>query len=78
MLQQPPGRALRDDAPTLVAAFRAHVHDPVCIGNQIQVVLDHHHRVAGLHQAVQHADQLTDISHVQSDGRFIQNIERVP
>src|SRR3954471_5354663 len=40
------GRSLEHDAAATVAAFRAHVDDPVRFGDDVEVVLDHHYRVA--------------------------------
>ena len=40
-----------------------------------RVVLDGHHRVAPLHQAVQYIDQLVDIGGVQTHRGFIQDVE---
>jgi len=46
-------------------------------GDPIEVVLDEHHRVAGVDQPVQHQHQPLDIRHVQADARLIQQIHRV-
>ena len=40
-------------------------------------MLDHHHRVPGIHQPVQDVHQLFDISHGKADRRLIQHVERV-
>src|SRR5690242_15114156 len=42
------GRALRDDAAAAVAAFRAEIDDPVRGLDDVEVVLDDEHRVAGV------------------------------
>ena len=68
--------ALRDDAPTACAAFGAQVDDPVGLGDHVEVVLDHDDRVAGIDEPVQHAHQLLDVGHVQTDRRFIEHVER--
>src|SRR5262245_18133442 len=47
------GGAFGDDAAAAVAAFGAHVDDPVGGLDDLEVVLDHHHRVAGVGQLVQ-------------------------
>ena len=39
-------------------------------------MLDDDHRVARIDQPVQHADQLLDVGHVQSDGRLVENVQR--
>jgi DHA1 family inner membrane transport protein len=59
------------------AAFGAQVDDPVGLGDHVEVVLDHHHAVAAVHQAVQHADELVHVGHVQAHGGLVQHIQRV-
>jgi hypothetical protein len=56
----PPGGNLRrgalgDDAPATRPGLGTHVDDPVGFRAQIEVVFDHDDRIAGVHQAVQHA-----------------------
>src|SRR5260370_37294332 len=53
-------RAGGDDLPASRPAFRTEVDDPVGGLDHIQVVLDHDDRVAGVHQPVEHAEQLAD------------------
>src|SRR5258706_12095680 len=48
------------------AALGAEVDDPVGLGDDVEVVLDHDHAVAAVDQPVQHADQLLDVGHVQA------------
>jgi hypothetical protein len=67
----------RHHAAAGVAAFGAQVDDPVGLGDHVQVVLDHHHAVAAVHQAVQHADELFHIGHVQAHGGLVQHVQRV-
>src|SRR5215203_2266529 len=50
-------RALRHDGAAAVAAFRAHVDNPIGGFDDLQVVLDHHHGVALVDQLVQHLQQ---------------------
>ena len=69
-------RALENDAPARRSALGPEVDDPVGLGDHVQVVLDHDHRVARIHQPVQHADQLLHVGHVQADGRFVEHVER--
>src|SRR5690349_12360353 len=47
-------RAGRDHTATLVAAFRTEVDDPVGGLDDLKIVLDHDHRVALVHQLMQH------------------------
>ena len=41
------------------------------------MMLDHHHRIPQVHQAVQHVQQLAHVLEVQPRGRLIQDIERL-
>jgi hypothetical protein len=47
-----------DNLATAAAAFRAQVHDPVGGFDDIEVVLDDHHGVAVIAQAMEHLQQL--------------------
>ncbi|OIQ93571.1 hypothetical protein GALL_245310 [mine drainage metagenome] len=84
--QRPPGmrcrasfdhrrRAGDDDLPAGVAPLGAEVDDPVGRGDHVQVVLDQHHAVPGVHQFVQGPQQLGDVVEVQAGGGFVQQIE---
>jgi hypothetical protein len=44
------GRPFDDDAPTAVAALGTEIDDPVGRLHDVEVVLDHEHRVTGVHQ----------------------------
>src|SRR6266571_6792532 len=68
-------RALEPDPAAGAAAFGTEVDDPVGLRDDVEVVLDHHRGVAGVDQAMQHADQLLDVRHVQADGGFVEDIE---
>ncbi|MNT60026.1 hypothetical protein D3C72_1975830 [compost metagenome] len=50
-------RALRHDMAAAVAAFRAHVDQPVRRLDDVQVVFDDEHRIAGVDELVQHLQQ---------------------
>ena len=69
--------ALRDDAAAAGAALRPKIDDPIRLGHDVEVVLDHDHAVAGVHQPLQHLDEFLDVGHVQADGGFVQHIEGV-
>ncbi len=45
--------------------------------NQLEIVLDHEHRVALVHQALEGADQPPDVLHVEPGGGLIKEEERV-
>ena len=67
---------LRDDTSATVTAFGAKIDHPVGFRDDIEVVLDGNHRIAGRYQAVQDADELFHVGHVQSNGGFIEYVER--
>ena len=69
------GRAFGHDLAAGVAAFRAHVNNMIGVFNNVQVVLDDYHAVAGVNQSVQDVQQLIDVCHVQAGGRLVQNIQ---
>ena len=50
------GGALGDDFTTRFTAFGAEVHEVVGLGEDIEVVLNHHHGVSGLHQSMKKID----------------------
>ena len=72
------GRAGRDHAPAAVAAFRTEVDDPVGGLDHLQVVLDHHHRVAALHQRVQHLQELAHVVEVEARRGLVEDVEGAP
>ena len=57
------GRPFGHQLAAFLAALRPEIEDPVCLGDHVKVVLDHHHRVPGIHQPVQNVHQLFDIGH---------------
>ena len=68
------GRSLGHDAAAALPTLRTQVHDPVRLGDHVQVVFDDHHGVARLHQSHQHPDQALHVGHVQADGRLVQQV----
>jgi len=67
--------AFGDDASAAGASFRAEVDDPVGIGDEVEVMFDDHHGMAGVDQAVQDGDEEADVGHVESDGGFFEEEE---
>jgi hypothetical protein len=68
-------RALGHDAAAAVAAFGAHVDDPIGRLDDLEVVLDDDDRVAGRDQLLQQFEQLGDVVEVEAGGRLVQNVE---
>ena len=71
------GGADRDDVAAFVAAFGAHVDDPVGGLDDVEIVLDNKHGVAGVGQALQERDQLLDVGEVQAGGGLVEDIQRL-
>src|SRR6266404_6616912 len=69
------GRALGHDAAAAGAAIGAEIEHPVGGLDDFEIVLDHHHRVAALDQAVQHFEQLAHVFEMQARGRLVENVE---
>mgnify|MGYP006995905986 CR=1 FL=1 len=59
-------------------AFGAHVNQPVGGFDHVQVVFNHHNRVACIAQLVQHPQQQRDVGKVKAGGRLVQDVERAP
>ena len=71
------GLAGADDVPSLGAAFRAQVDDPIGGLDHVEIVLDDYDGVPGLSEAVQDLQQLVDVVEVQAGGRLIEEVERL-
>ena len=61
-----------------VAGAGTEVDDPVAVADDIHVMLDHDHAVAGIHDPVELRDQAFDVARVKTGGRLVQDVERVP
>ena len=69
-------RAARHDPAAAGAAFGAEVDDPVGRLDDVEIVLDHQHRVAGVDEVVQHLQQQLDVGEVQAGRRLVEQVER--
>src|SRR5665647_3577679 len=67
---------LGDHPATTVTALGPQVHHPVGALDHIQVVLDHDHGVALVHQRLEHSQQPPDVLEVQAGGRLVQHVHR--
>ena len=61
--------------PAVDAAARPEVDHPVGGLDDVEVVLDHHHGVALVDQAVEHLEQLADVLEVEAGGRLVEDVE---
>src|SRR5580765_8328774 len=58
----------RNDASPGRPAFGPEVDDPIRLGDQIEIMLDHDHRMPGINQPLQHLHQQPNIRHMQANG----------
>jgi len=70
------GCALEHDPAAVMAGARAEVDDPVGVRHDGLVVLDHDDAVAGLHEAIQHVEQIVDVREVQARRRLVEHVHR--
>ena len=71
------GTAEEDDLPAALAGAGAEVEDAVGLQHDLRIVLDHHQRVAGIAQALHHADDALHVARVQADRGLIEHEQRV-
>src|SRR5207244_3221309 len=69
------GSALGHNATAGLAGTRPHVDDPVGTLHDVEVVLDHEHRVPRVDQPVEHAAQGPHVVQVQAGGGLVQDVE---
>ena len=69
-------RARSQNAATQFSGAGPEIDQPVGRANHVRVVLDHQDGVAQVAQFLEDANQLRRIPAVQSDGRFVQHVER--
>ena len=65
--------------PSSIRVFRYLTQRPICnelLNAPLGSCRDHHHGVAGVHQAVQHANELFHVSHMQADSGFVEHVKR--
>ena len=62
-------RSGRHHGTAAISAFRAEVHDPIGRLDDVEVVLDHEHRVAAIDEPVQHVEE-------SYTGRFLRELVR--
>src|ERR1700704_451287 len=68
-------RARGDDLAAALTALRTQVDHPIGGLDDLEVVLDHHHGVALVAQAVQNVQQLLDVVEMQPGGGLVQDVE---
>ena len=69
------GGAGDDELAAGFAAFGADFDDPIGGLDDIEVVLDHQHRVAVVDEVVEHLEQQFDVGEVKSGGWLVEQVE---
>src|ERR1700731_216965 len=69
------GGSFGDDPPAAVAAFGSEVDDPVGALDDIEVVLDDQHGVAGVDEAGEHPEEAPHILEVQPGGGLVEDVD---
>ena len=67
--------SLGDDVPALGTGDRAHLHEPVGLGEDARVVVDHHHGVAVGDEVAHDAHEAVDVGGVQADAGLVEHVE---
>ena len=68
--------ALIDDFASQASGIRADVDDVVGCTDDFLVVLYHHHGITQLLQLAEHLDEAVGIPAMQTDTRFVEDVER--
>ena len=72
------GRARGHHATTVFAAVRPQIDNPIRGLDHIQIMFDHQHGVAEVHQALEHVEQLPHVVKVEPGGGLVEQVERTP
>ncbi len=71
------GRPGCHDPSTTGSALGTQVDHPVSGFDNVEIVLDHQHRVSFVDETVQHVQQLADVGEVQAGGGFVEQVDGV-
>jgi hypothetical protein len=69
------GSALEDDEPAVVPGARADVDDPVRVGHDGLVVLDHDDGLAGVDEPVEELEHLRHVGEVEPRRRLVEHVD---
>jgi hypothetical protein len=64
-----------DDLASIGAGFWPEIDDVIGFRDHTEIVFDHDHGVAFIHEPMKHIEQQLDVSHVQTDGRFLEQVQ---
>src|SRR5258708_1647081 len=70
--------ALEDDPAAVVAGAGAEVDDPVGVGHDRLMVLNHDDRFARVDEPVEQAEQLLDVGEVKAGGWLVEEVDAAP
>ena len=73
----PAGPSPSHKTPPGIAAFGTKLNEIIGIGENIEMMLDHHHRVARIDELMQDVKETLHIGQMKPDGRFLEQIEMV-
>src|SRR4026207_416751 len=73
----PPRRAAPPPMPPRLAALRAEVDYPVCVGHYVEIVLDHDNRVSGIDEPMENPDKFLHVCHLPAHCRVLEHIQRL-
>ena len=65
---------LANDRAALRTGSRPHIHHPVSRANHFGVMFDHHNRVAGLRELLEHVDDAHRVALMQPHGRLVEHV----
>src|SRR5712691_10636480 len=69
-------RSLRDEATACFAGFRAEVDHPVRAFDNVEIVLDDNHRMAGIGEALENLQQHAHVVEMQASRRLVEKKKR--
>ena len=69
---------LEDQLASSLARFRPKIDHPIDHADDLEIVLDDHHRIALVDESIQQIHQLIDIIEVQAGCRFVEHKECFP
>jgi hypothetical protein len=67
------GRALEEDPAAVMAGAGTKIDEPVGVGHHRLVVLDHDHRLVGVDEPIEQAEQLLHAGEVQAGGWLVED-----
>ena len=70
-------RSCRNDASAFIPCARSHIDDPIATRDDLHIVLNHNHGVAGVDKVLQLPLQTFNVDGMKSGGGLVQYIQRI-